>query len=118
MPLNPYFVQTVSEGEVKDSKIFTNRSSQQENPGMLGQIFNTKMQDMPFVHDDIPVPEKMMHDQINENNNVSQLPKIATMGRGFEDATVSKARRFRTGSMRMWGVPLGQTELRATEMNF
>lgn len=128
MPLNPAYVQRISEetvpggqpGMTLQKKSFTNVASQMNDPGMLPGFFG-KQSDaypMPFVLSDIPVSEQPIKQQINEKNNVSELPKVATLPETFKNNVESKLVRFRTDSMRAFGVPLGATELRATDATF
>ena len=70
---------------------------------------------MPFTDADIPQANTPIQEQLSENNNVSVLPRVETLTRDFDNASKATEVRFRTGSMRAWGVPLGMTELRATD---
>lgn len=125
MPLNPTYLQRISKetvpggapGQTFQKKDFVNTSSQMADPGLLPGFFG-KQNDaypMPFVLSDIPVAKAPIKSQISEANNVSNLPKIATLPETFKNNVESKLVRFRTDSMRAFGVPLGMTELRATD---
>lgn len=124
MPLAPQFVQEVSEQRIPQygyvQRQFTNLSSQQATPGLLPSFFQqqTNMLPMPFGVEDLNVPNNPIVEQISERNNVSNLPRAETLTADFDMAAQSKERRFRTGNMRAWGVPLGMTELRATDTTF
>ena len=125
MPLNPTYVQRISEetvpggvpGQTFQKKNFVNVSSQMNDPGMLPSFFGQQSAayPMPFVLSDIPVAQQPIKQQISENNNVSALPKVTTLPERFKDNVESKLVRFRTDSMKAFGVPLGMTELRATD---
>ena len=126
MPLNPQYVQRVSEetfpGGVPAAKPlihknFHNVSSQMADPGMLPSFFSKQntAYPMPFTDGDIPVPQSPIIQQVNEMNNVSQLPKKNMMHQFYKDQVKSKQVRFRTQNMIAFGVPLGMTELRATD---
>lgn len=126
MPLNPQFVQRVSEitapgekvpGVSMKKQLFTNVSSQMADPGMLPRFFHQQNTGylMPFTNSDIPQANEPLQQQLSELNNVSALPRIETLTRDFEEWSKPVEVRFRTGSMRAWGVPLGMTELRATD---
>jgi hypothetical protein len=129
MPLNPQFVQRVSEitapgqkvpGVDMTKKLFTNVSSQMADPGMLPRFFHQQNTGypMPFTDADIPQADAPLQQQLSEMNNVSVLPRVETLTRDFDEALQSNQVRFRTGSMRAWGVPLGMTELRATDASY
>lgn len=128
MPLNPAYVQRISEetvpgglpGMTVQKPLFSNVASQMNDPGTLPSFFGTQSvaYPMPFVLSDIPVSEQPLKQQINEKNNVSELPKVATLPERFKNNVESKLVRFRTDSMRAFGVPLGMTELRATDAMF
>ena len=124
MPLVPQYIQQVSEKTVPGygykHKMFTNMSSQQMNPGALPTFFrgNNPFKPMPFAQKDLNVPNQPIVQQINEKNNVSNLPKKETLTESFEQEVGTKNRRFRTASMRAWDVPLSMTETRATDAMF
>lgn len=126
MPLNPQYVQRVSEETVPGGlpgmkplihKNFSNVSSQMADPGALPGFFGKQNQayPMPFTDADIPVPRSPILEQLSENNNVSALPKKTTLPLFFQDQAASKQVRFRTQNMIAFGVPLGMVELRATD---
>lgn len=125
MPLNPQYVQKVSEqivpgwkpGQTLKKPLFENISSQMADPGSLPRFFGQQNSAhlMPFTMGDIPQPREPILQQLSENNNVSALPKTETLTRDFDNASKAKEVRFRTQGMRMWNVPLGLTELRATD---
>lgn len=125
MPLNPQYVQTISKetvpggmpGRTFQKKDFVNTSSQMADPGMLPRFFGQQNEayPMPFVLSDIPISKAPIKSQLSEANNVSNLPKVATLPEEFKNNVDSKLVRFRTDSMRAFGVPLGMTELRATD---
>jgi len=129
MPLNPQYVQRVSERTVPGGlpgmkplthKNFSNISSQMADPGALPRFFGKQNQayPMPFTDGDIPVPQSPILQQLSENNNVSALPTKTTMPHFFKDQSASKQVRFRTQNMIALGVPLGMTELRATDASY
>lgn len=129
MPLNPQYVQRVSEETVPGGvpgakplihKNFHNVSSQMADPGALPSFFSKQNQayPMPFTDADIPVPQSPILQQVSAMNNVSQLPTKTTLPLFFEDQTKSKQVRFRTQNMIAFGVPLGMTELRASDFMY
>lgn len=130
MPLNPTYVQRVSESIVPAGipgkniqfthKNFTNVSSQMSDPGQLLNFFQSQnvAYPMPFTDGDIPIDQTPITQQINERNNVSALPRKNIFPEYFKDKVTNKQVRFRTGSMISWGVPLGMTELRATDAEY
>lgn len=128
MPLNPAYVQRISQetvpgglpGRTLKKRDFVTTSSQMADPGMLTTFFGTQTAayPMPFVLSDIPVAQQPIKSQISERNNVSELPRTATLPETFKNNVESKLVRFRTDSMRAFGVPLGLTELRATDVEY
>lgn len=130
MPLNPTYVQRVSESIVPGGipgknyqfkhKNFTNVSSQMADPGQLLNYFQTQnvAYPMPYTNADFPVNQTPITQQVSERNNVSALPLKNTLPEYFKNKLTSKEVRFRTGSMMAWGVPLGMTQLRATDAEY
>jgi hypothetical protein len=121
--MNSSYVQTASQhaapGGFRQTD-FVNTSSQQQTPGELPTFFrqNNPSGYMPFPQSDIRVPQSPIVDAISESKNVSNLPKANTMPEFFDTNVKSTLERFRTASMRSWGVPLGLTEMRATDTTF
>jgi hypothetical protein len=118
MPLVPEFVQTVTaRQDGARGSSFTNLSSQMMHPGTLPLFFQTQntAEPMPFTNGDIIVAEQPITAQISERNNVSNLPRFESMPGEFRDAAREKLVRFRTASMRAWGVPLAMTETRGAD---
>lgn len=119
--MDPSFVQTVSQRNVPPFNLkqltFTNVSSQQANPGMLTHLFqeSSKLGYMPATGETIDGDGKPMAKMINERTNVSFLPRVSQEVQYHGAAATSKRVGFRTGSMRAWGVPLENVEMRATE---
>ena len=121
--MNSDYVQTASQRTTPEGfrkTDFVNTSSQQMTPGSLPTFFrhNNPSGYMPFPLANLRVPQAPIVDQMSESKNVSRLPKANTMPKYFEDNTKSQLERFRTSSMRAWDVPLGLTELRATDTTF
>lgn len=117
MPLNPQYVQRVSEESGGAPRSFVNLSSQMQDPGALPAFFSSQNIGyiMPFTDADIRVPAAPIEAIVNEDNNVSALPKTCTLAREFAENNEPKQARFRTGSMRMWKVPLSWVDMRATD---
>jgi hypothetical protein len=122
--MNPSYVQTASQTTNPQNGYthtnFTNLSSQQISPGLIEGFFqsNNPAEPMPFGMEDLKVRDKPIMKQISEDNNVSNLPKAEGMPSYFNRNTSTRLHRFRTQSMKAWGVPLGLTELRATDMMY
>lgn len=119
--MDPSFVQTVSQRNVPPFNLkqltFTNVSSQQANPGMLTHIFQDagKLGYMPNTGNSLDGDGRPIVKMINEKTNVSFLPRVSQEVQYHGVNTTSKRVGFRTGSMRAWGVPLENVEMRATE---
>lgn len=122
--MNPYFVQAVSSETDPyygyKHRRFTNLSSQMMDPGSLPAFFRREntAERMPFSLADIPENDGGVLDQFAQSELISEMPRSETMPRFFEDETGTKLRRFRTDSMRAWGVPLAMTEVRETDMMY
>lgn len=122
--MNPSYVQAVSYETVPyygyKHPRFVNLSSQMMTPGSLPAFFKREntADKMPFSDADLPQETAGLVSEWQRANLISSMPKEETMPFFFEAESGSKLRRFRTDSMRAWGVPLGMTELRATDMSY
>lgn len=119
--MEPSFVQTISQRNVPPFNLkqqtFTNVSSQQASPGMLVHYFRDAGQlgYMPATGERLDGSGQPLTRMINEQTNVSSLPRVSKEVQYHGAAVTSKRVGFRTGSMRAWGVPLDKVEMRATE---
>ena len=91
-------------GQVLRKMTFTNTASQMANPGTLPAFFANQNTANSMPLSDLPNQEIP-----------KQVVPSEGLGAFFDKQEESKLVRFRTGSMRAWNVPLGMTEVRATD---
>ena len=122
--MNSQYVQTASINSDKSKGgniLFTNLSSQQQNPGTLNQWFteqNHAMRPMPFTNEEIPQQEPRLFGEWFDANRTEMTlaNKVESIDRYFDANVRSTKQDFNTPSQRAWGVPMSQVELRETDM--
>jgi len=101
---------------------FTNLSSQQQNPGTLGEFHESQVhyvQPMPYTHNDIPRPEERIMDYLSEARNMVSgvySDDYTGLEEYYNRNVGSTKAEFRTINQQTWNVPMSQVEARATEM--
>ena len=123
--MNSQYVQYASLNPVKGHQggniLFTNLSSQQQNPGKLNEWYmeqNRAMQPMPFTQEETVQEDPQRFGGWFDANatNLSLTNKLETMGQYFDTNVRSRKIDSATPSQRAWAVPASQFELRETDM--
>ena len=122
--MNSQYIQQASLNPVKgkgSNVLFTNLSSQQQNPGKLNEWYdeqNHAMQPMPFTQEENTQENPGLFGQWFDVSatNLSLTNKIEIIGQFFDANVRSTKADFITPSQRAWAVPVSQLELRETDM--